>query len=241
MKSWIEQLLPIIEEYKDGDTSPLDGDAVDALCNIIKAKINLQEGNITLEEYECELDKSIIPSGNFKNNQLNFDLEKIKNYDSIDISKSFEASFDYPNCLDVNGETYFYAEESDRDFDWRLLHEVLNKPIYKVKNLETNEIEEWPLEAILEEINRDRSGGWTDYTESDWVEGWLEWVDGEYYELLFPCKISIHDGGSDYDWEHFLKYTDAYTRFVQLQGNGNDIHLYELDSNNEYEVKNSSK
>ena len=30
---------------------------------------------------------------NFKNNQLNFDLEKIKNYDSIDISKSFEASF----------------------------------------------------------------------------------------------------------------------------------------------------
>lgn len=56
MKSWIEQLLPIIEEYKDGDTEALDGDSVDVLCNIIKAKINLQEGNITEKEYNIILD-----------------------------------------------------------------------------------------------------------------------------------------------------------------------------------------
>lgn len=49
--NWIEQLLPIIEEYKDGFDEPLDGDEVDRLCEIIKAKINLQEGNITEEEY----------------------------------------------------------------------------------------------------------------------------------------------------------------------------------------------
>lgn len=49
--TWTEQLLPIIEEYKDGDNEPLDGDDVDRLCEIIKAKINLQEGNITEEEY----------------------------------------------------------------------------------------------------------------------------------------------------------------------------------------------
>jgi len=49
--SWIEQLIPIIEEYKDGDNEPLDGDAVDDLVKIIKAKINLQEGNITEKEY----------------------------------------------------------------------------------------------------------------------------------------------------------------------------------------------
>ena len=52
MKNWIEQLLPIIEEYKDGDIEALDGDEVDRLCEIIKAKINLQEGNITEVEYE---------------------------------------------------------------------------------------------------------------------------------------------------------------------------------------------
>ena len=59
MESWIEQLLPIIEEYRGGTVSfandenePLDGDEVDNLCKIIKAKINLQEGNITQKEYD---------------------------------------------------------------------------------------------------------------------------------------------------------------------------------------------
>ena len=51
MKNWIEQLLPIIEEYKSGSDEPLDGDDVDDLLKIIKAKINLQEGNITEQEY----------------------------------------------------------------------------------------------------------------------------------------------------------------------------------------------
>lgn len=51
MKSWETQLQPIIDEYKDGWIDPLDGDDVDNLCTIIKAKINLMEGNITQEEY----------------------------------------------------------------------------------------------------------------------------------------------------------------------------------------------
>lgn len=56
MKSWIKQLLPIIEEYKDGNNEPLDGDEVDDLIEIIRAKINLQEGNMTEEEYNEILD-----------------------------------------------------------------------------------------------------------------------------------------------------------------------------------------
>lgn len=52
MKNWIEQLLPIIEEYKDGMFEELDINDVNNLCEIIKAKINLQEGNITEVEYE---------------------------------------------------------------------------------------------------------------------------------------------------------------------------------------------
>lgn len=55
MENWIKQLLPIIEEYKedykDDNVEPLDGDDVDNLVEIIRAKINLQEGNITEEEY----------------------------------------------------------------------------------------------------------------------------------------------------------------------------------------------
>ena len=137
MESWIEQLLPIINEYKDGDTTPLDGDDVDALCKIIKAKINLHEGNINEDEYNQILDKPT------------------------------------------------------------------PKPVFKIQVIETGEIQEWSLDAILDEINRDRSGSWTDYDETDWLEGWLEWVDGEFYELLFPYKISIHDraftAGSSWD------------------------------------------
>jgi hypothetical protein len=55
MEMWIDQLMPIIEEYKDGSDEPLDGDDVDDLVKIIKAKINLQEGNITAEEYDAIL------------------------------------------------------------------------------------------------------------------------------------------------------------------------------------------
>jgi len=56
MKNWLSQILPIINEYKDGDTEPLNNASVDVLCNIIKAKINLQEGNITDAQYETILD-----------------------------------------------------------------------------------------------------------------------------------------------------------------------------------------
>jgi len=40
-------------------------------------------------------------------------------------------------------------------------------------------IEYWPMERILDEINRCRSNDWTPYTEEDWKEGldeWTEWV-----------------------------------------------------------------
>jgi hypothetical protein len=57
---WINQLLPIIEEYRDGG-EPLNGDEVDGLCSIIKAKINLQEGNITEAEYDRILDGEPVP------------------------------------------------------------------------------------------------------------------------------------------------------------------------------------
>lgn len=47
---WLDlTLLEIIEEYKGGSDEPLDGDDID----IIKAKIDLQEGNITYDEYDA--------------------------------------------------------------------------------------------------------------------------------------------------------------------------------------------
>ena len=34
-----------------------------------------------------------------------------------------------------------------------------------------------------EEINRDRSEDWTAYNESDWREGWNEFVEGDVYTM----------------------------------------------------------
>lgn len=41
---------------------------------------------------------------------------------------------------------------------------------------DVGKILEWTMEQILAEINRERSSGWTDYDETDWVEGLTEWT-----------------------------------------------------------------
>jgi len=56
--------------------------------------------------------------------------------------------------------------------------------LYDIKVIETNEIQKWSLGDILDEINRDRSGSWTHYDETDWLEGWNEWIEGEFYSLI---------------------------------------------------------
>lgn len=54
----------------------------------------------------------------------------------------------------------------------------------KILNLETQVVEDWTIEAAITEINRDRSEEWQDYDETDWREGWQEWVEGEFYSLI---------------------------------------------------------
>lgn len=51
--------------------------------------------------------------------------------------------------------------------------------LYVVKLLAEGETQYWTMDSILEEINADRSEEWTDYDESDWEEGWDEWVAGD--------------------------------------------------------------
>ena len=48
----MEQLQPIVDEYKDGDDTPLDTDEGEGLIKILRAKLNFSEGNISEEEYE---------------------------------------------------------------------------------------------------------------------------------------------------------------------------------------------
>lgn len=63
------------------------------------------------------------------NENLKFDLEKIKSFDlPIKVEKSFilDNNFDYPFIIDVNDNSYFYAEEKERDDDYNNLLKYLN-------------------------------------------------------------------------------------------------------------------
>ena len=52
-----------------------------------------------------------------------------------------------------------------------------NEKLYTILEIETGRIFYWSMDEILEEINRDHSDDFTPYDESDWLEGWYEWVD----------------------------------------------------------------
>ena len=59
MKDWITQLLPIIEEFKDGDNTALDSEEVEKLSLIIRLKIDVHQGNISDKELEVALNGDI--------------------------------------------------------------------------------------------------------------------------------------------------------------------------------------
>ena len=54
-KSWIEQLRPIIKDFKEGNNEPLSLEEVERLSLIIRFKIDLEEGNINEEGMEDTL------------------------------------------------------------------------------------------------------------------------------------------------------------------------------------------
>lgn len=69
---------------------------------------------------------------------------------------------------------------------------------FKVRDLHTNEIQDWAMKDVLEEINRDRSDTWSEYNETDWKEGWEHWVEGDgYYTMVDPALTCTYPFASD--------------------------------------------
>lgn len=54
--------------------------------------------------------------------------------------------------------------------------------------VQEKEIHFWTIKDILEHINDSRSNEWTPYNETDWKEGWKEWVEHEGNYKLYPQK-----------------------------------------------------
>lgn len=48
------------------------------------------------------------------------------------------------------------------------------------------------LPELIEYINKDRSEEWTDYNESDWMEGWLEWCEGDSWTITNISDVATY-------------------------------------------------
>ena len=58
--NWLDKLQPIIDEYMDGDDTPLTPIEVERLALIIRFKIDVQQGNVSIEDMEKALDEHSI-------------------------------------------------------------------------------------------------------------------------------------------------------------------------------------
>ena len=64
---------------------------------------------------------------------------------------------------------------------------------------EWSEPKGWTIEEVLEEINRDHSDDWMDYNIFDWLEGWMEWVEGEYHKIYYTRANYVDITVNGYD------------------------------------------
>lgn len=66
----------------------------------------------------------------------------------------------------------------------------VNDFVFTVLDRISNEEFTWDIFDVLDEINRDRTADWDDYTKDDWFEGWASWCEDDDYIIL-----SIEDKG----------------------------------------------
>jgi hypothetical protein len=56
--------------------------------------------------------------------------------------------------------------------------------MFKLKHIETNEVIEFSMTEMLDYINADRNPKWIDYDETDVIEGWYAFCEGDSYTLV---------------------------------------------------------
>ena len=55
---------------------------------------------------------------------------------------------------------------------------------YKIHEYHVSETHVWTVQEILKRINSRRNPEWIDYDETDWLEGWMEWEEGDTFHLV---------------------------------------------------------
>lgn len=55
---------------------------------------------------------------------------------------------------------------------------------HNIYNVETKKVETWTIAQMLDEINRDHSDEFRTYDQTDYINGWKEWVENSgFYKL----------------------------------------------------------
>jgi hypothetical protein len=71
------------------------------------------------------------------NGDLSFDIEKIKGYDKPKVKKDAFENEEVTYTIEVNDESYFYADKKDRDEDFATLKKLLSgKIVLQIKTKE---------------------------------------------------------------------------------------------------------
>lgn len=74
-----------------------------------------------------------------KNRDLAFDMERILSMDlPIVISMEHDANLDYPFAIDIEDNSYFYANEDERNSDYLNLYSMLKPLGYGFYNREVD-------------------------------------------------------------------------------------------------------
>ena len=66
----------------------------------------------------------------------------------------------------------------------------VNDFVFTVLDKHSDEVLTWYIEDVLDEINRDRTADWIDYTKDDWFDGWAEWCEDDDFNI-----VQIEDKG----------------------------------------------
>ena len=98
--------------------------------------------------------------------------------------------------------------------------------MFEIVDICSREVIICDIDDVLDEINRDTSSRWSDYTREDWVDGWADWAEGDIYSIH-----QIHDSqDGNILYEPFL-YANTLTqkRFIHGIFSNDNLNLNASD------------
>jgi hypothetical protein len=139
---------------------------------------------------------------NFKNQNLKFDFDKIKSYDEISIRFDKVSDNDYPYVLDINDNSYFYANDEDRAHDYQIIYAYISS-IEQPLTISEEQLDD--LESWIETFNPENMIGLDDEEDEDEDISSYEEAETIYNRILLAFE-NYKEGIATVEDEDILRY-----------------------------------